>query len=320
MPLDLSTLTEPPLVYMYIDVLPRHATHCLMSMKDHVCVHEIVTNGGRKRRRVYAPSRQLSWVQNRIRHGLLAKVEVEDCVHGFVCGRGIVSNAEAHGRRRCAWVMNIDLKDFFPSINTGRIFGLFKTLFAFNESVAGHLARLTTFDNHLCQGFCTSPDLANFVAWKLDRRLMGLAQRLGVVYTRYADDLTFSSEAIKPRPESVLRLVAKIVDDENFRVNEDKIAIMGVGRRQVVTGLVVSEHGVNVPRRIRRLLRAAVHHWAEQTPERRASIRGWISYLHAVDPQLAQKLLDGIDRAEEHDWFKNVSTQPFSIDVSGGRK
>ena len=322
MTIDLSALTEPALVYMHIDVLPRHATYCMKSMKDHVNVYEIRTNGGRKVRKIYAPSRQLSWVQNRIRYGLLFKIPVEDCVHGFVQKRGIVSNALTHGSRRCAWVMNIDLKNFFPSINTGRIFGLFKTLFGFNDAVAGQLSRLTTHDNHLCQGFCTSPDLANFVAWKLDRRLMGLARRMGIVYTRYADDLTFSSiDRKRPRPESVLKTVTQIVDEENFTVNPDKVAIMGVGRRQVVTGLVVSEHGVNVPRRTRRLLRAAVHHWPQQTPERRASIRGWLSYLHAVDPELAQRLLKAIDDADEQRiWTKNVNTHPFSIDVSGGRK
>jgi RNA-directed DNA polymerase len=267
-------------------------------------------------RKIYVPSRQLSFIQNRIRHGLLLQIPVEDCVHGFVRGRGIVTNAQAHARRRCLWIMNLDLKDFFPGINFARVVGLFRSLFNLSSGTAAHLARLTTYDNHLCQGFCTSPDLANFVAWKLDRRLMGLANKQGIVYTRYADDLTFSSENRKPRPPVIRDIVRSIVEDEGFRLNEEKAAIMSVGRRQLVTGLVVSEHGINIPRRIRRLLRSAIHHWPQQTEERRASIRGWVSYLHAIDPLLATRLLAAIDEDETRTWTRGVSTRPFSHDIS----
>jgi len=315
--IDLSALDTPALAYFHIDVLPRHATHCLKTMAEHIDIHEITTNRGKKRRKIYAPNKQLGWIQKRIRHGLLLKIPVEDCVHGFVRERGTVTNAHVHAHRRCRWVMNLDLKNFFPSISTARVYGLFKKLFGFNDRVAGHMARLTTFDNHLCQGFCTSPDLANFVAWKLDRRLMALAQKVGIHYTRYADDLTFSSPDDKPGAQGIRRLVEKIVAEEDFKVNQKKVAIMGVGRRQVVTGLVVSEHGVNLPRRTRRLLRSAVHHWPQQTPERRQSILGWLSYLHAVDPTLAATLRRSIDEADDNRiWTKDVGSHPFAVDIS----
>lgn len=323
MVLDLSALGEPSLVFHYLDILPRHATYCLMHMRKHISIQNVVTNRGKKTRRIYAPNRLLSWIQNQIRHGLLLHVPVEDCVHGFVRERGTVTNARAHAHRRCRWLMNLDLKNFFPSITFPRVFGLYRRVFSFNDRVSASMARLTTFDNHLCQGFCTSPDLANFVAWKLDRRLMAMAEKMGIVYTRYADDLTFSSSNDEVRVGGVRRLVTKIVEDEGFRVNEDKVAIMGIGRRQVVTGLVVSDTGINLPRRTRRLLRSAVHHWREQTPERRMSIRGWISYLHAVDPLLARKLILLIDEAEREEartWTKSVSLSPFSQDISNNRR
>jgi RNA-directed DNA polymerase len=313
--IDLSPLFDPALVYHYINVLPRHATHCMKHMKDHVRIGEITTNAGRKRRKIYAPQPQLSWVQNRIRHGLLLQVATDDCVHGFVRGRGIVSNALVHAHRRCVWVMNLDLKDFFPSINFGRIRGLYSSLFNFNAGVATQLARLTTYHNHLAQGFCTSPDLANFVAWKLDRRLAGLARAHGIHYSRYADDLTFSSTESKPTPESIRRSVTAIVGEEGFKVNDDKVAIMAIGRRQVVTGLVVSEHGVNLNRRVRRLLRSAVNHWPEQTPERRVSIMGWLSYLNAVDPALSAKLMASMNEEPRIHTKSLDTTMSFSDDV-----
>lgn len=317
MTMDLSALKESSLVFFYIDVLPRHATHCLNKMSAHVTIKEIVTNRRRKVRTIYVPSRQLSWIQNQIRHRLLLQLPVEDCVHGFVRGRGIVSNAQSHANRRCLWVMNLDLKNFFPSISFARVMGLFRALFNLTPDAALRLARLTTHDNHLCQGFCTSPDLANFMAWKLDRRLMGLAAKYEIVYTRYADDLTFSSENRRPRPATIRDIVRRIVEDEGFALNEEKAAVMGVGRRQLVTGLVVGRHGVSVPRRTRRLLRAAVHHWRQQTPERRESIRGWISFLHSVDPAAASRLLLAMnDCDDDRTWTKDVGTHPFSQDIS----
>jgi retron-type reverse transcriptase len=292
-------------------------------MREHVTVHKITTNGGRKRRTIYAPSPTLSWVQNQIRKNLLLSLDTEDCVHGFIRGRGTVSNAMVHAGERKTWVMNIDLKDFFPGITFPRVLGLYRRLFNVSDKMAVQLARLTTYDNHLAQGFCTSPDLANFVAWKLDRRLMALAKKMGIGYTRYADDLTFSCVGNNPTPDAVRSTVTKIVADEDLRVNERKVAIMRSGRRQVVTGLVVSEHGVNVPRRTRRLLRSAVHHWRQQDPERRASIRGWISYIQAVDPHSAQRLLDGIEAAEADEnrtWTQPVSSGPFAHDIKSYRE
>lgn len=319
--LNLSALSDPALVYMYIDVLPRDASYCLKNMKRQVKSFMVVTNNGKKTRQIFSPSPELKWVQNRIRHGLLLQLPVEDCVHGFVRDRGIVSNAHGHAGRRCAWVLNMDLKDFFPSINFSRVFGLFRKCFGFNDQIAGQLARLTTYHNHLCQGFPTSPDLANFVAWKLDRRLMGLSASRGLIYTRYADDLTFSSTDAGSSMNRVMKAVKEIAREEGFTVNENKIAPMRAGRRKVVTGLVIGDDGtVNIPRKIRRLLRAAVHHWPQQTPERKASIRGWISYLNSVDPVLSARLTQDIENAEseamDRIWSKDVGHNPFSDDIT----
>jgi RNA-directed DNA polymerase len=319
---DMSALNKSALLFMYLDVLPRDATHCMLNMEKHVKETVITTNHGKKKRTIFAPSPDLKWVQNRIRHGLLLSMPVEDCVHGFRRERGIVTNATGHAGQRMSWVLNVDLKDFFPTINFPRVFGFFRTCFGFEDKVAGDLARLTTHANHLCQGFPTSPDIANFIAWKIDRRVMAMAEKRGVTYTRYADDLTFGSpEGGKATAQNILRAVRNIVETEGFTVNESKIAIMRMGRRKKVTGLVIGDNGtVNLPRKTRRLLRAAVHHWPQQTPERKAAIRGWISYLQGVDPVTSARLLADIALSEvnavDREWNKNVSHQPFTFDIS----
>ena len=327
--IDLSAITNSSVMFIYLDVLPRDAVDCIEDLRGadrherksrHVNVSVITTNNGAKKRTIYAPSRQLSWVQNRIRHGLLLKLPVENCVHGFVRQRGIVSNAHAHTSPR-AWVMNMDLKDFFPSINPKRVHGFFVAAFNMDKRVAYDISKLTTFKDHLCQGFSTSPDIANFLSYRMDKRLMGLAAKNNLTYTRYADDLTFSSADPSRSVGAVKRKVTDIVNDEGFTVNPSKVAVMRGNQRQKITGLVVGNNGsVNIPRRTRRLIRSAVDHWQQQTPERRAQIRGWISYMNAVNPADALAMLQSIAEVEAGTRVRTrvspVSQKPFGDDVA----
>jgi hypothetical protein len=217
--------------------------------------------------------------------------------------------------------MNIDLKDFFPSINPRRVHGFFVASFKMDKSVAYDLSKLTTFMGHLCQGFSTSPDIANLLVYRLDKRLMGLSAKNDLTYTRYADDLTFSSADPAKSVVAIKRKVTAIVEDEGFTVNPNKIAIMRGFQRQKITGLVVGNNGsVNIPRRTRRLIRSAVDHWHQQTPERRAQIFGWISYMNSVNPADALAMLQTIAETEVGKRVRtrlpSVTQNPFGDDVA----
>lgn len=320
---DLSCLTNTELLFSYLDTKPSQARMTARNIAEHVAVHRVVTNRGAKVRVVFAPDDVLTWFQNRIRHGLLAQLPVDSAVHGFVRGRGIVTNARAHAGRR-EWVLNVDIRDFFPSISSARVDEFFRTWFAFNERVAWYLTQLTTFSGHLAQGFTTSPELANFVSWHLDRRMSGIAAANGLVYTRYADDLTMSCPAGSDVPvRAVIRKMASVIRDEGFAVNWKKVSVMKLGRRQVVTGFVLGDRGtIRVDRRMRRLLRAAVHHWPQQTPERRNQIRGLIAHVHAVDPVCALELLSTINKFSSpvdtpaDKWHKPVPQEDFTEDIA----
>lgn len=315
---DLSPLTTPGLLFAYLDVLPRHATFCAMNMSDVVRKSTIVTNRGKKQRTIYAPEPVLSYVQRRVRERLLSTVEPQPCAHGFVAGRGTVTNAAPHVGKRL--VINIDLKDFFPGISARRVNGMWRHVFACDQRSAALLTSLTTYDGHLCQGFSTSPDIANILCQRLDRRLSALAGVAGFAYTRYADDLTLSTDS-DGGADSIIAVVKDIVGDEGFVVNDKKIAIMRSGRRQKVTGLVVNGDKPAVPRHIRRLLRSACHHWPQQTEERKQSILGWINYINAVNKDHADALRTVIAEAEANGdarmWSKNVSQGRFSDDIQG---
>jgi retron-type reverse transcriptase len=179
----------------------------------------------------------------------------------------------------------MDLKDFFPSIGPRRVHGMWREFFGAGEQTAWHLTRVTTFADHLCQGFCTSPAISNLIVSSLDTRLEALARSKGFVYTRYADDLTFSHRKWRGEVDFLLDAVAAISGEEGFRINRRKTQVMRRGRRQKVLGLVVNDK-VSVPRRTRRLIRSAVDHWPQQSPERRAQISGWLSYMRQIHPSL----------------------------------
>jgi retron-type reverse transcriptase len=258
---------------------------------------------------ILAPKPELKALQRKILRGLLAQVPAAPAVHGFVPGRSILSNAQAHVGRQV--VLKLDLKDFFPSVTYPRVRGLFIAL-GYSFALASALALLCTEyervpavldgaarfvsvgPRYLVQGAPTSPALANLVAWRLDRRLSGLAAKRGFAYTRYADDLTFSSDS----PESandLRKVVQRIVAEEQFAVNTAKTRLARRSARQTVTGLVVND-GISTPRQLRRRMRAILHNaqatgLAVQNREHRRSFRaylqGVIAFVHAANPRHA---------------------------------
>jgi RNA-directed DNA polymerase len=261
--------------------------------------------GGGGVRVILAPKRELKALQRRVLHDLLERVAPTPHAHGFVAGRSIATNAAPHAGR--ALVVNLDLRDFFPGITYPRVRGLFVAL-GYSFAVASALALLCTehdreaFDHQgvrywvsvtpraLPQGAPTSPALANLAAARLDRRLAGLARRLGCAYTRYADDLTFSGDAPSITPR-LLAAARRIIADEHFSVHERKTRVLRRSARQTVTGLVVND-GVGTPRALRRRLRAILHH-AQHTgleaqnrdgrPDFRAYLAGFIGHVSAAN-------------------------------------
>jgi retron-type reverse transcriptase len=268
-------------------------------------------------RTISAPMPRLKRAQYWVLDNLLAKVPCHDAAHGFLPGRSIVTNAAPHCAK--AVVINLDLKDFFPSIHFPRIKGVFQGL-GYGESVAGMLALLCSEnacdelevdgerffvggkgrDRVLPQGAPTSPMLTNILCRKLDRRLQGLADKLGFAYTRYADDLTFSSP-----PEGadkvgrLLRQVHHVLHDEGFMPHPDKQRVMRRGARQEVTGVVVNAKP-SVSREERRRLRAALHRAGKQGVEAatwqghaatRDVLVGYARFVKMVDARQGQPLL-----------------------------
>jgi hypothetical protein len=225
-------------------------------------------------RQIHAPKGLVRDLQQKIRPLLDAVYEPHPAAHGFIPARSICTNAALHAGQRL--VLNIDLADFFPSINFGRVRGLFMARpFGLGPAAATVLAQICTHRNTLPQGAPTSPTLSNLIAAALDRRLSRLARENRLRYSRYADDITFSTnqpvfppavlihaaegaeQKLTARPGEALERATAAC---GFAINPRKVRLQARHQRQSVTGLSVNTR-VNITRARMRRLRAMLHAW-----------------------------------------------------------
>lgn len=281
---------------------------------------------GRAPRLLEIPGPLLRHVQRRLLERVIDPIPPHPAAYGFVPGGGPQRNAQQHVGAN--WVINFDLRTFFAGVRTGRVAGIF-TAAGYPEAVVTLLAGLISRPTpefvirgmptdgdpsdrallrarlrvaHLPQGSPSSPAIANLVAFNLDCRLNGLADRLGFRYTRYADDLTFSGRG--PRPDArFIPLVGRIIIDEGFAPNDRKLRIRGRGRRQLVTGIVVNQH-TNLRRRDHDRLRAVLHDAVRNGPDAanregrpafRAHLEGRVGWAEQLNPVRGARLRRQLD-------------------------
>ncbi len=220
-------------------------------------------------RRIFAPRPDLKRLQTKLSEAIVSVYRPPSTVHGFISERSIVTNAKDH--TGCRFVLNIDLRDFFPTINFGRVLGLFmSTAFGARRRAAIVLAQICCHEKSLPAGAPTSPIIANMICWKLDRKLLELAKSHRCRYSRYVDDITFSKRQhsfpseIAYIGESQGAVAGKelreAVESNGFEIHTDKVKLFRNTYRQEVTGLVVNNK-VNVQRRFVRQLRAMLNAW-----------------------------------------------------------
>lgn len=259
------------------------------------------SNGGR--RLISAPVDYLKAIQRKILRNVLERVPLHLSANGFRRERSIITNAESHLSQEI--VIKIDLKDFFPSITFQRVKGVYISL-GYPEKVAEALAELSTYKGRLPMGAPTSPYLSNIVATHLDKRFTSLSKKIGFRYSRYADDLAFSST-----DRTFTRYIPffkKIIEDEGFGVNEEKIVIARKGGQQKITGVVVNKK-INIDRKECKRLRAVLHNclngnlkegmkkWgASSLGEFKNILSGHINFVRMLNKEKGERLLEGFRR------------------------
>jgi hypothetical protein len=271
--------------------------------------YRVADKGPGRVRVIEAPKRELKELQRWILREILDKIPPHPAVHGFVKGRSIATFVAPHTGKRA--VLKMDLQDFFPSIRGVRVQALFRTM-GYPETVADLLGGICTNIvrgdvpeiyqlPHLPQGAPTSPALANMCAWRLDRRLSGLAKAVGADYTRYADDLAFSGDADFER---LSMYIAAIAEEEGFTVNHHKTRVMRQGVRQRLAGLVANQK-VNVVRADFDVLKATLTNCVRLGPESqnrdgipafRAHLEGRVAFVESINPAKGLRLRTILER------------------------
>lgn len=239
----------------------------LYARQDKYQTFEIPKKSGGTRT-IKAPHRYLKMIQRYLNICLLAVFTPAPNVTGFVPGRNVVTNARMHTGKK--YVYNLDLKDFFPGISFFRIWAVLTKVppFRLDPEMARIVANLCCDNRCLPQGAPTSPVLSNAVCMRLDRKLYNLSRMLNFTYSRYADDITISSNEDIFYPQ-FRTLVFDIIEQEGFEVNLNKERLQKynviedgalIRERQEVTGIIVNQKA-NVSRAYIKNLRAALHNW-----------------------------------------------------------
>lgn len=253
--------------------------------KSHYKVYPIPKVSG-KSRLISQPSRELKAVQAWILRNILDKLSSSPCSKGFEVGASILENARPHIGSN--YLLTIDLEDFFPSVTASKVYGVFSSV-GYNKDLAILLTNLCTYGGGLPQGAPTSPKLANLVCAKLDARIQGYAGPRGIVYTRYADDMTFSAHTAS-KIRKVKHFIGTIIDDEGFKINHKKTVLCGTKRQKKVTGLIISESFVGIGRVKYREIRAKLHHLFTGKSSDFSHVNGLLSYIYSVDRRAYNKL------------------------------
>jgi RNA-directed DNA polymerase len=289
---------------------------------DHYSRFEIPKRSGGSRL-ISSPKPKMRIAQSWINLNILNKLTPSQYCYAFRPKTSIVDNAKQHMGKQV--IVKLDVKDFFPSITFNRIRGYFEFL-GYNPGVSTVLALLCTDaprvritinarsqivaigSRSLPQGACTSPGLANLIASRLDARLAGLIQTLEGQwsYTRYADDLTFSTTNGEPPIGQLIAAVNHIAKDENFEIKSEKTRIMRSPRRQSVTGLIVGDE-VRIPKATIKKMRSLFHNIetkgkyvvSEELGKDAINVaHGYWAYLYMVSPIQANKYLI------KHKWLR----------------
>lgn len=253
--------------YSISEKMLRHFSSDSIAPKRFRTFHIRKKSGGL--REIKAPCRQLDVILTCVNVMLKAIYEPSDAVMGFTSGKSVLDNAQMHVGHN--YVFNIDLKDFFPSIPQARVWKRIQLApLYFSQEVANIIAGLCcSFDevantSVLPQGSPASPLLTNAICDKLDRRMKGVAKRFGLHYSRYADDMTFSSMHNVYQENSDFRIeIERIITEQGFKMNSSKTRLLKTGTRQEVTGITVNSIA-NVSRKYISDLRWILHIWEKE--------------------------------------------------------
>ncbi|ERM89168.1 hypothetical protein NSB1T_02840 [Coprobacter fastidiosus NSB1 = JCM 33896] len=290
---------------MYFECCAETLKGMVANVEKHYTEYKIRKKSGGDRL-IEAPDFLLKNMQRWIYINILCKdLSINDCVHGFIPAfknrdkvRGILTNAAPHAGHD--WLINVDLKNFFHTVELDNVNNYFHSL-GYEDEVVKTLTALCTYKSRLPQGAPTSPMLSNIIASRMDEMMLEYCKKRGIVYTRYADDLTFSADYDVKIP--ALEDIYKIVYLNGFKVNRMKTKVRYKGCKQEVTGLTVT-NGVHVSQKYKKEILRELHfckkfgvyeHYQHLKTTKglyKDWLRGKIMFVRQIDPACGNKMLE----------------------------
>ncbi|WP_447878112.1 retron St85 family RNA-directed DNA polymerase [Serratia fonticola] len=252
-------------------------------------------NGGT--RVVYQPQKELKLLQRILHDDFLGRIKLHPACTAYCQGASVLKNASIHKSRR--FLLRLDFVDFFKSITSNDILACLnehKGQLSGNwtDEDLGLLLKIVCYKGRLTMGSVTSPVISNFVCSKLDFKLHDLCASLGVTYSRYADDMYFStdtSNVLFSIPGQLIKLLRTLEYPKGLILNTAKTKHSSKKRRMSITGLIITNDGnVSLGRDKKREIRSLVFKWHSLTVEQKKYLQGYLSYCASVEPLFINSL------------------------------
>lgn len=268
---------------------------------DLLYTRKLIPKKNGDKREILMPCVLLKYIQRWLLDNVLVNIPNSPHAMGFREGLSIVSNAQIHVDQDC--IVNIDLKDFFPTITAEDVFRIFN-YYGYTKELSYAFAKLCTYNGKLPQGSPASPCISNIRCLKLDKRLAATADLYNAKYTRYADDITISGAADITR---IIPLVRQIIADERLVINERKVHFSYRHQHQQVTGLTVNNNIVRVSKAYKRKLQQEIYYCKKYGPYNhqehikdahlffKEHLYGKAYFVCMVEPELGKKMLSDLD-------------------------
>lgn len=242
------------------------------------------TKSNGKNRIIDSPNSELKAIQGWILRNILEKIRISGKAIGFVKGKGIRINANHHINNK--YILCLDIKDFFPTIKIDKITEVFRNYYGIeDDGIALYLSRLCTFKNYLPQGAVTSPILSNIVFKSADDEIDEFCGNIDITYTRYADDLTFSSDNLNKLKDLVCSIEG-ILNKNGYELNRSKTRILTGAGRKSVTGVILNSGKLTIGRNKKRKIRSMIYNYLVKKDKsiNLNELLGYIAFLKDIEP------------------------------------
>lgn len=250
-------------------------------------------------RYVNHPAKELKTLQRKIHEDFLSKLPVHPSATAYRKGANTRKNALLH--RGAKYLLRLDFKDFFGSIKSKDIAKyldknakLLHEKWSFDDTRL--FLNLVCFNDALTIGSVTSPAIANAICYQLDCEINGICEAKNIIYSRYADDMFFSSQqagVLREIPILVKKIIRELDCPRSLWLNLDKTVHSSRKHRMSITNLVITNDGsISIGRNKKREIRSLIHNWTSLTLEQKNYVTGYLSYCRSVEPELINKLCE----------------------------